>query len=248
MTPFFHLSVDDVLTGLIETSDRSRALASDRMFDALDRLNGEFGVSIDLYLFAGGDVDGIGRSLDEVSPAIAAELRARPWLRLGPHAADPLTPPHRQSPAEAQAMLARLFDSIDRLVGPAARSHWVRLHEFSEAYEAAPMLRANGVEALLTTDKEVVAWRLPEETREILRRQGRAHFGGIEFVRSHLRAELLVAEGLGRASLLRRLSDIVDAHGFLVIFTHEICFSDARTTAMLRDVMDGCRALGLRSF
>jgi hypothetical protein len=248
MTPFFHLSVDDVLLSLVETSDRGRALASAPMFDALDRLNDEFDVSIDLYLFAEGEVDGMRRGLDEISPAVAAELRARRWLRLGPHAADPLTPPHRQSPAEAQATLTRLFGSIDRLVGPAARSHWVRLHEFSEAYEAAPMLRANGVEALLTTDKAAVAWRLPEGPREILQRLGRTHFGGIEFIRSHLRAELLVAEGLDRASLLQRLSDIVDAHGFLVIFTHEICFSDARTMAMLRDVMDGCRALGLRSF
>jgi hypothetical protein len=247
MTPFFHLSVDDVLAGLVRASDRGDPLAADAMFGVLDRLHDEFEIFVDLYLFAESQLDSRQRSLDEISPAIGADLRARPWLRLGPHAANPETPPHRQTAMEVNTTLERLFASIDRLVGPAARSAWVRLHEFSEVYEAAPLLGAHGVRALLTTDKPAVAWRLPAATREQLRRDGRAHFGGIEFVRSHLRAELLVAEGIDRPTLFRRLRDIVDAHGFLVVFTHEICFSDRRTAAMLHDVLDSCRALGLKS-
>jgi hypothetical protein len=247
MTPFFHLSIDDVLAGLIRASDGNRPLATDPMFGALDRLHDEFEFSVDLYLFAASRIDGLQRSLDEISPTVGADLRVRPWLRLGPHAADPETPPHRQAVAEVNTTLARLFASIDRLVGPAARSSWVRLHEFSEAYEAAALLEAHGVRALLTTDKPAVAWRLPEATREVLQREGRVHFGGIDFVRSHFRVEWLVAEGIDRLQLFRRLRHIVDTHGFVVVFTHEICFSEPRTVAMLHDVLDGCRALGLRS-
>jgi hypothetical protein len=248
MTPFFHLSIDDVFASLVTASARDRALAMDTMFGALDRLHAEFGMLVDLYLFAQSRLEGRQRGLDEVSTAVAADLRQRPWLRLGPHAVNPETPPHRQTAPELNTTLQSLFESIDRLVGPAARSSWVRLHEFSEAYEAAPMLKAHGVEALLTTDKPAVAWRLPHAERDTLRQAGRVSFNGIEFVRSHLRAELLVAEGIGRATLLGRVRNIINTHGFLAIFTHEICFSDPRTAAMLHDVLDACRELGLRSF
>jgi hypothetical protein len=247
MTSFFHLSIDDVLAGLITVSDRHKALATDTMFGALDRLHAEFGMCVDLYLFGECQLEGRPRRLDEVSAAVARDLRARPWLRLGPHAANPDTPPHRQAMPELGATLGRLFERIDRLVGPTARSSWVRLHEFSESYEAAPILRAHGVQALFTTDKPVVAWRLPPAERDALRQHGRVHFHGIDFVRSHLRAELLLREAIDRATLLGRVRDIVDAHGFLAIFTHEVCFSDPGTAAMLHDVLDACRALGLRS-
>jgi hypothetical protein len=247
MAPFFHLSVDDVLAGLITASDRGHALAADNMIGALDRLHAEFGTCVDLYLFGECRLQGAQRALDELSGAVATELRARTWLRFGPHAANPGTPPHAQTIPELHATLRRLFDAIERLVGRAARSSWVRLHEFSEAYEAAPIFAAHGVEALLTTDKPVVAWRLPAAERDVLRRRGRVHFGGLEFVRSHLRVERLVDEGVDRATLLDRVRDIVEAHGFLVIFTHEVCFDDARTAAMLHDLLTSCRALGLRS-
>ena len=248
MTPFFHLSVDDVFADLVTASDHGRALAADKMIGALDRLNAEFGTSVDLYLFAESELDGQQRRLEELSTAVVADLRARPWLRLGPHAANPQTPPHRQTLAELEATLERLFDIVDHLGGATARSRWVRLHEFSEAYEAAPVLRAYGIEALFTTDKPAIAWRLPPAEREVLRTKGRVHFRGIDFARSHFRAERLVAEGIDRPSLLERAREIVDAHGFLAIFTHEICFNDPRVAAMLHDVLAACRVLGLRSF
>lgn len=247
MAPFFHLSVDDVLAGLLTTSDRGHALASDAMIGALDRLHAEFEMSVDLYLFGESRLQGKQRALGELSAAVTTDLAARQWLRFGPHAANAETPPHRQAIPDLCTTLRRLFETIDGLVGPAARSSWVRLHEFSEAYEAAPMLAEHGVEALLTTDKPMVSWRLPAAERDILRRRGRVHYRDIDFVRSHLRVELLVAEGVDRPVLLDRVRNIVDAHGFLVIFTHEICFSDPRMTAMLHDLLDICRALGLRS-
>jgi hypothetical protein len=247
MTAFFHLSVDDVLASLIAASDRRDSLASEPMFAALDRLHAEFGMSADLYLFGQSRMQGSIRRIGELSGAIAADLRSRPWLRLGPHAASPELPPHRQTMQELEATIRGLFAAIDGLVGPTARSSWVRLHEFSEAYEAATTLRMHGVQALLTTDKPAVAWRLPRAEREALHRDGRAHYHGIEFVRSHLRAELLVAERIDPATLLARVRNIVGAHGFLSIFTHEICFSDPRTEVMLHDLLDACRALGLAS-
>jgi hypothetical protein len=247
MAPFFHLSVDDVFEGLVTASDRGDALATDAMIGALDRLHAEFGMPVDLYLFAESRLHGLRRSLDELSAAVAADLRARPWLRLGPHAANPETPPHAQAIPDLDATLRRLFAIIERLAGPAARSSWVRLHEFSEAYETAPILAAHGVEALLTTDKPVVSWRLPSAERELLGRRGRVRFRDIEFVRSHLRVEKLVADGVDRAELPDRLRSIVDAHGFLAIFTHETCFNDPRTIRMLHDLLEACRVLGLRS-
>jgi hypothetical protein len=243
MTPFLHLSVDDVLPGLITASDRGGALSNDPMIGALDRLHDEFGMQMDLYLFG----ESGGRRLEDVSSAVARELQARPWLRLGPHAADIETPPHRQTLADLDATLRRLFAAIEPLAGPASRSTWLRLHEFSEAYEAAPLLAAHGVEVLLTTDKPAVAWRLPTVEREVLARRGRVPFGGIEFVRSHLRVEWLVAESIDRAALSERICRIVDAHGFLVVFTHEVCFDDPRTAAMFHELLDVCRALGIRT-
>jgi hypothetical protein len=234
MDPFFHISVDDVLRGLLAPAHP--------MIPTLDRLHAEFAMPMDLYLFGESD----GQRLGDLSPAVVNELRARPWLRLGPHGANIKTPPHRQSTAELEATLKYLFTTIEHIVGHDARSTWVRLHEFSEAYEAAPLLTAHGVEALLTTDKPAIAWRLPAPERAALALRGRAPFGGIDFVRSHLRIEWLVAEGVSRVALADRIRRIVNAHGFLVVFTHEICFEDPRTAAMLHMLLDVCRALGLR--
>jgi hypothetical protein len=234
MTSFFHLSVDDVLSALFDPAHP--------MIETLDRLHGEFAMPMDLYLFGESE----WRRLDELPPAMVHELRTRPWLRLGPHAANARTPPHRQSPADLETTLRSLFATIEQFVGRGARSSWVRLHEFSEAYEAAPLLAAQGVEALLTTDRPAVAWRLPAAERATLALRGRVPFGGIEFVRSHLRVEWLIAEGVGRVALADRISRIVDTHGFLVVFTHEVCFDDPRTARMLHELLDICRALGLR--
>lgn len=247
MAPFFHLSVDDVFASLMTASDRGQALATAPMIGVLDRLHDEFATRIDLYLFGEDRIDGVRRRLDALSPAIVAELRVRPWLRLGPHAADPQTPPHRQTVDDLSQTLHFLYGVIDRMAGPQARSRWVRLHEFSEAYEAAPTLKAHGVEALLTTDKPVGAWRLPPAERDMLLQRGRTVYGGIEFVRSHLRVESLIADGIDRTTLLDRVGRLVEAHGFVTIFTHEICFNDARTTTMLHGLLDACRALGLES-
>lgn len=243
MAPFLHLSVDDVLSGLATASNCNRPLSSDPMIAALDRLHAAFGMPVDLYLF-GECPEG---RLDRLSADVARDLRARPWLRLGPHGADYETPPHRQPVPDLDATLRGLFSAIEGMVGRDARSSWVRLHEFSEAYEAAPMLAAHGVRALLSTDKPAVAWRLPAPERTVLGAHGRVRFGGIEFVRSHLRIERLLEEGVDRAELARRIEGIVEAHGFLVVFTHEVCFGDPGTAAMLHEVLDVCRGLGLHA-
>ena len=245
MSRFFHLSIDDVLPALVVASDGRRPLSEGPMFGTLDRLHAIFGMNVDLYLFGEGTVGGKPRALEEVSEKVAADARARSWIRLGPHGQRPDIPPHRQTTEDLHATLRRLFDGIDRLAGRDARSAWVRLHEFSEAYEAASFLAAEGVEVLLTTDKPAVSWRLPRPETDILRRTGRVRFAGMDFVRSHLRVEELVGLGVGRTALAARVREIVDAHGFVTIFTHEICFEDPRTAEMLHDLLGICRALGL---
>jgi hypothetical protein len=242
---FFHLSIDDVLPALVVASDTRRPLAESRMFGTLDRLYAAFGMNIDLYFFGTCEVGGKLRALEEVSEKVAADIRTRSWIRLGPHAERPDIAPHRQTTEDLHATLRRLFDGIDRLGGRDARSAWVRLHEFSEAYEAASFLTAEGVEALLTTDKPAVSWRLPRPETDILHRTGRVRFAGMDFVRSHLRVEELVARGVDRTALAARVREIVDGHGFVTIFTHEICFEDPRTVEMLHDLLETCRALGL---
>jgi hypothetical protein len=245
MSRFFHLSIDDVLPALVTASDERRSLAEEPMFGTLDHLHESFGMKVDLYLFGTAAVQGRPRALEEVSERVAADLRARSWIRLGPHAERPELPPHRQTLEDLRATLRRLFEGIDRLVGRDARSTWVRLHEFSEAYEAAPFLAAEGVEALLTTDKPAISWRLPPAETDTLGRAGRVRFAGMDFVRSHLRVEELVARGVDRAALAERVRQIVEAHGFVTIFTHEICFEDPRTSVTLHDFLETCRALGL---
>ncbi|MND00878.1 hypothetical protein D3C83_196470 [compost metagenome] len=69
----------------------------------------------------------------------------------------------------------------------------------------------------------------------------------MDFARSHLRIERFVAEGAESAALTRIVSDFVQAHGFVTIFTHEICFGDPRTRETLQGVVAICDAMGLAS-
>ncbi|MPY70898.1 MAG: hypothetical protein GEU92_12505 [Alphaproteobacteria bacterium] len=245
--PFFHLSVDDVLEGLIAASDGRTPLGDDPMLGTLDALHEAFGVRADLYVFCEGTRNNIRRQLDDLSPALASDLRARPWLRLGPHALDMDTPPHVQSPADLEFTLRRSFDIIERLVGCDRMSRWVRLHHFSECHEAAPLLRSRGVDTLLTTDKPAVAYRLPQAARALLRTTGQVRHNGMNFARSHLRVERLSAEGADSGQLTRLVTEAVDAHGFVTIFTHEVCFAEAGTREVLRSVIEICSELGLAS-
>ena len=244
-TRFFHLSIDDVFDGFLEASDRRSAIQTSPMMAALDALHDEFGVPVDLYLFCEREKYGIRRKLEDVSPAAASDIRARSWLRLGPHALDMETPPYAQAAADLDRTLERSFAIIEQLVGGDRTSRWVRLHHFSECYEAAPLLRAHGVDTLLTTDKPAIAYRLPPASRAVLAANGRVQHEGLGFVRSHLRVERFSERNVERQELERVVSDCVTAHGFVTIFSHEICFADPRTCETLRQIVTICNEQGL---
>ena len=199
MSVGYHFSIDDVLGDLFE--------ASAPLWPFVDEAHARFGIAPDLYVFLRDD----SRCLDAVPLEL---LAARPWLRLGPHARDLATPPHADP--EAARTLSALYAAIDRAVGRAGRSSWVRLHYVSEPYEAAPQLVAEGVRGLLLTDRDAIAYRLEDAAKAELAETGRITHAGLELRRSHVRLEGLLGQA-PEAVLDRWLAQ----HGYVTIFTHE---------------------------
>jgi hypothetical protein len=239
----YHLSVDDVFAALIEAADAGVAPFDHPFFAFLQGLHDEFGAHVDLYLFAEGAVNGRARRLEEVPDAFGARLAAASWLRLGPHALDDATRPYDQSPDEFRSLLARLYGQIDRLVGPDRRARWVRLHYFSECYEAAPSLCERGVEALLLTDKPDVSYRLDDGARQELAQCGAARHCGLTLRRSFTRIEQMVREGWDEATTVSGLRQRLEEHGYVALFTHEADAADPQVRAQVRRCLAALRNL-----
>lgn len=219
--PFFHFSIDDVLVSLIDASDRRIGLFEQPFFAFLRALNQQFGTRMDLYLFERAVIDGRERTLAEVSDHLRPELAAADWLRFGPHALDGATAPYKQTTEQQLTTFASIYRQIDRFAGRARRSRWVRLHYFSEAYGAGPFLQQAGVEALLLTDKDAVAYHLPEPLKAELGRSGRIAHASLQLARSHARVENLVGEGITPERLQAALDEPLRRHGYLSLFSHE---------------------------
>ncbi|HEY6565824.1 MAG TPA: hypothetical protein VIY86_15175, partial [Pirellulaceae bacterium] len=134
---------------------------------------------------------------------------------------DDETPPYAQIPAEQRSFCDLIYSEIARFAGPDRTSRWVRLHYFSEAYELASYFQSRGVEALLTTDKPSVSYRLPPSETERLRTDGTVEFAGIRFIRSRLRVENLVGAPLDDQQLADVLERSCPSSSPAVIFTHE---------------------------
>ena len=234
----YHLSVDDVLAGLVEDGHP--------LLDVLAELHARHAARADLYLFHRAVVAGAPRTLDAIPAAVADRLARFDWLRLGPHGDDYETAPHAQAPADQRAMLARVYGALDRAAPGAGRARWLRLHYFSECFELAPELRARGVEALLTTDKAVGSYRLPEACREELLRAGRTTHAGLDFVRSHLRLENLAREAPPPGAVERMLDRILGDHGTMVLFTHEADLLGEATRAMAHRCLSHLVRVGAR--
>jgi len=232
----YHFSIDDVLGAVVAPAHP--------LLDFLAELHARHGATTDLYLFHRATVAGAMRALDEIPPSIADRLTAAAWLRFGLHAEDYETPLHAQSRADQLGTLRRVYDSLDRIVPLAQRARWLRFHYFSECFELADELRLRGVEALLTTDKEVGSYRLPESCRLELLRNGRTSHGGLAFIRSHLRAENLAREQLGPGAIEARLDRILAAHGCVVLFTHEADLLDEATRAVIHRCLDHLTRVG----
>lgn len=114
-------------------------------------------------------------------------LKTHPWIRFGPHALDSTTPPHTQTLAAQQEFCESFYNHIHRFAGRELASRWVRLHYFSDCCELATFFRSRQVDALLTTDKPALRYRLPVSQNEQLARQSDTEFASNHFVRSHVR-------------------------------------------------------------
>jgi hypothetical protein len=223
----YHFSVDDVLASLLQLSDWRLDVVGQPCLAFLDRLHREYGAMIDLYLFESAVApDGRVRQLRDVDDRAIAALGAASGFRFGPHAIDYATAPHAQPAPDLIADMERLCATIARLTAPERRSRWVRLHYFSEVWEAAEVWRRHGIEALMTTDKPAIAYRLEPHYREALARAGRTSRAGVGFVRSHLRLESLRGDADDPARFASRIDEVLDCHGFVTLFTHEIDLDD----------------------
>ncbi len=229
----FHLSVDDVLESLLMLSDWRLGVDAQPFLAFCAQLASE-GAITDLYLFRRmHGIDGRVRSLDEVvNPLVIEALAKLAGVRFGPHAEDYATAPHAQALDRQAATMHGLFEVISRLASPEARARWVRLHYFSECFELAPLFREHGVEALLTTDKPVLTWRMGPRQAGELARLGRTEANGLAMIRSHLRLENFVDEANDPARFMARIDKAFDSHGFVTLFTHEMDVADARVRTL----------------
>lgn len=232
----YHFSVDDVFAGLVEPGHP--------LLDVLAELRDRHGLRADLYLFHRGLASGRPSTLTEIPPATGARIAGLDWLRLGPHADDAATAPHAQDLDSQRAMLRRIYGALDRAAAGYRRARWLRLHYFSECFELAPELHAHGVEALLTTDKPAACYRLPDPRRVELLRDGRTRHAGLDFVRSHLRLETLARDPEARVE--HALDAALEAHGHVVVFTHEIDLADEGTRSMAHRCLSHLSRLGAR--
>ncbi len=228
----FHFSIDDVFDCLVELSERGSPAEAQPVL-AFCRALAEKGALTDLYCFRRGPgPDGAIWRLDDLSPEACDSLRRLEGVRFGPHAEDYATAPHAQTLDEQTRTFEGLFRALGRFAGEEQRARWLRLHYFSECHEIAPLWQAHGVEALLTTDKPAIAYRLPPPERETLARQGSVMVGGLRFIRSHLRLETFAAEAADPPRFLARVDAALETHGFVTLFTHEIDLADARVRAL----------------
>ncbi|MFN3643543.1 MAG: hypothetical protein ACK4TB_11545 [Gemmobacter sp.] len=224
----YHFSVDDVFASLVAMSDAGLSPAAQPMLGFLDRLHAAFGTVTDLYVFQTGPAGGAMRDLAEITPAAADRLRGWGAVRLGPHARDYATPPHAQTVPDLIATMDRLAATIAGITTPAQRARWLRLHYFSESHEARPVWDRIGVTALMTTDKPAVAYRLDDAARAALAATGRARAHGMDWVQSHLRLETYREEAADPARFCARIDAVLDRHGFVTLFTHEVDLADPR--------------------
>lgn len=244
-TPRLHLGVDDVFATLVAADDAREPPLAPPFFAALAKLHAEFGIDIDMYLFLEGEVDGERRSLAHAGARVRDRLVQAPWLRLGPHGLDHEHPPYRLAVEAQRATFTAIYREIDRLVGRHRRSRVVRLHCFSESFALADYWREQGVESLLLTDRDAVAYHLPDDVRRELAARGSVAYAGLIARRTHERLENLAEAGLDEARLWTRLEDHVARHDQLVLCTHEAEITRPDVLAIAASCLRYARARGM---
>lgn len=244
---FYHFSVDDVFDALIEASDARGKLFEQPLFGFLKGLHEEFGALMDLYVFYRKSGAQGTRTLREVSDAMKPAFADSPWLRLAPHGLDVDTPPYLQSPARQRETFDAVYREIERFAGDHRTSRWLRLHCFSESVELAEYFRKRGVDALFTTDKDAVAYRLPKEAQERLQAEGTVEYEGLRLIRSDLRVEGLVQEGVGPERLGAVLDALLSRKRWVVLLTHEYELARPEVRAMTIAILRHLATRGVRS-
>jgi hypothetical protein len=240
--PTYHFSVDDVFRSLIEVTDHDLPLFQHPFFDFLRALHEEFGSEAHLYVFYQTRVNGRLRTLRDVSASLAEAFQDSPWLHLGPHGLDYETPPYSQTPDEQIVVFDAIYAELDRFAAGGARAEWVRLHLFSESFELGEYFRARGARALLCTDREAVSYRLPPAARDRLAADGRVEHGGTELIRTHLRLERLLEDGVEGRALQDALDSLLSRYRLAVFMTHELEMERAEVRQMAASVLRHLRA------
>lgn len=245
--PAYHFSVDDVFESLLAPVEHHRAIADQPVIRFLLNLAQLHGTQTDLYVFLT-DPPGAGsRSLHHLPDPVCVGLAALDGLRFGPHGRDYETAPHAQTLAEQERTVLALYDAIARFCSRSKLSRWVRLHYFSECYELAPVLLAHGVKALLLTDKPAITYRLGDAHKAALIGKSWTEKNELAFIRSHLRFERCLAEGLSIRDVCARAGAIVDRFGFVVLFTHEIDLANPHIRDMTQECIRSLDTGGVRS-
>jgi hypothetical protein len=244
--PAYHFSVDDVFD-MIASAETDCAVADRPPFRFLLDLAQSHCTVTDLYVFLRGRQRDRSYSLHDVSSFACRQLARLDGLRFGPHGRDYALPPHAQSLLEQDRSLTELYRAISRFCDSSKLSRWVRLHEFSECYEIAPLFLERGVSALLLTDKPAVTYRLGGLHKAALIENGWTEENGLCFIRSHLRLERCQAEGLSVSEVCSQAAKIVDRCGFVVLFTHEVSLANPRVREMARACIESLANAGVRS-
>lgn len=235
---YYHFSIDDVFNCLFEVSRAPELILEHHFFRFLQQLHEDYHARVNLYAFLSGADQYQGKNLGDVSSQLKEYFQQAPWLLFGPHAINRATPPHAQPLAEQLDFCQATYRQLERFAGAAAFSTWVRFHYFSECYELAELLKKQRVAAILTTDKSVACYRLPPPQKAQLQRQGTTYYNGIEFVRSHIRVEDVVAALKSDDSLDDELSRRLGNADCAVIFTHEYELDRPEVRRMTRRIFD----------
>ena len=101
-----------------------------------------------------------------------------------------------------------------------------------------------GVEALFTTDKPALAYRMDDDRKSEIARTGRTTHNGLAFVQSHLRLEFFRDEADDPPRFCARIDEIIDRLGFVTLFTHEIELDDPRVRQLAVAALSHLEARG----
>ena len=244
--PGYHFSVDDFFASLVNPPETGSAIADRPIFRFILDLAQSHGTITHLYVLLR-DTKGSG-SLHDLSDFTCKQLSEFGELRFGPHGQDYVSAPHAQTLIEQEKTFIDLYRAIGRFCQASRFSRWVRLHYFSESYDLAPLFLERRVSALLLTDKPIVTYRLDGLHKEALIEKGWTEKNGLALIRSHLRFERCVAEGLSISEVCAHAANIVDRYGFVVLFTHEVDLANPRVREMVRACIGSLATAGVRSF